>query len=289
MPKKVKTGLVVEGGGMKCAYSAGILDRFLDEGISFDYCIGVSAGCANIASYLAGQRERNLRFYTEHLKDPRYFGAKSLLKTGDLFGLDYIYSTLTNSDGKDALGFQEILRNPAEFEIVATNARTARPVYFNAKKMTQDHYDIIKASCTLPGACHARKVNDTPFFDGGVSDSIPCDRAFDKGCDKLVVILSKPRDFVKKPETMRWFYTMRCAPYPNIVRALNRRHITYTAALRHVFELEQDGKAFIFAPGKYLTMGLAEMDPGANQALYDLAITEFDENKEALRQFLNGI
>ena len=94
-----KTGLIVEGGGMKCAYSAGILDRFLDDKITFDYCIGVSAGAANTLSYLAGQRGRNLRFYTVHLDDPRYLSVRSLLRTGNLFGLEYIYGTLTNSDG----------------------------------------------------------------------------------------------------------------------------------------------------------------------------------------------
>ena len=83
----MKTGLIVEGGGMKCAYSAGVLDVFLDENITFDYCIGVSAGAANSASFLAGQRERNMRYYTEHVQDPRYISVRSLLKTGSLFGL----------------------------------------------------------------------------------------------------------------------------------------------------------------------------------------------------------
>ena len=90
-----KIGLVVEGGGMKCAYNAGILDAFLDEGITFDYCIGVSGGSGNLASYLAGQRGRNLRFFTEHIHSPKYFGLRSLLKTGDVFGLKYIYGELT--------------------------------------------------------------------------------------------------------------------------------------------------------------------------------------------------
>ena len=90
----MKTGLVVEGGGMKCAYSAGILDKFLDDDITFSYCIGVSAGAANTLSYLAGQRGRNLRFYTEHLSDPRYLSVHSLIRTGSLFGLQYIYGTL---------------------------------------------------------------------------------------------------------------------------------------------------------------------------------------------------
>ena len=96
----MKTGLVVEGGGMKCAYSAGILDKFLDDDITFSYCIGVSAGAANTLSYLAGQRGRNLRFYTEHLRDPRYLSVRSLVHTGNLFGLQYIYGTLTNSMGQ---------------------------------------------------------------------------------------------------------------------------------------------------------------------------------------------
>lgn len=101
-----KTGLIVEGGGMKCAYSAGILDRFLDDKITFDYCIGVSAGAANTLSYLAGQRGRNLRFYTVHLDDPRYLSVRSLLRTGNLFGLEYIYGTLTNSDGADPIDYE---------------------------------------------------------------------------------------------------------------------------------------------------------------------------------------
>ena len=105
----MKTGLVVEGGGMKCAYSAGILDKLLDDDIHFDFCVGVSAGAANTLSYLAGQRGRNLRFYTEHLGDPRYLSIRSLLRTGNLFGLQYIYGTLTNSDGKDPI-YKHMLR-----------------------------------------------------------------------------------------------------------------------------------------------------------------------------------
>lgn len=125
-----KTGLIVEGGGMKCAYSAGILDKFLDDSIAFDYCIGVSAGAANTLSYLAGQRGRNLRFYTVHLDDPRYLSVRSLLRTGNLFGLQYIYGTLTNSDGADPIDYDAIMKNPAEFYMPATDALTGRAAYF---------------------------------------------------------------------------------------------------------------------------------------------------------------
>ena len=126
-----KIGLVVEGGGMKCAYSAGILDAFLKDNINFDYCIGVSAGSANVASYLARQYGRNLRFYTTHISEPGYFGLKSYLKTRNLFGLDYFYGTLSNSDGADALDFDTLIHNPAEFELVTTDAVSGKPHYFH--------------------------------------------------------------------------------------------------------------------------------------------------------------
>lgn len=126
----MKIGLVVEGGGMKCAYSAGILDKFLDDHIQFDYCIGVSAGAANTLSYLAGQRGRNLRFYTEHLSDPRYLSVHSLIRTGSLFGLQYIYGTLTNSDGKDPIDYDAIMKNPAEFYMPATVPSPEQPLTF---------------------------------------------------------------------------------------------------------------------------------------------------------------
>ena len=120
----MKTGLIVEGGGMKCAYSAGVLDAFLDENITFDYCIGVSAGAANSASFLAGQRERNMRYYTEHVQDPRYISVRSLLKTGSLFGLQYIYGTMTNEGGKDPLDYDAYHNNPTETYLPATDAMT---------------------------------------------------------------------------------------------------------------------------------------------------------------------
>ena len=183
-----KIGLVVEGGGMKCAYNAGILDAFLDEGITFDYCIGVSGGSGNLASYLAGQRGRNLRFFTEHIHSQNYFGLRSLLKTGDLFGLKYIYGELTRKEGEDPLDFPALMNNPAEYEIVVTNALTGLPEYYGREMMAQDDYRLIMASSAIPVACHPVELNGVPYFDGGLTDAIPVRRALEQGCDKLVVV-----------------------------------------------------------------------------------------------------
>ncbi|OUN14880.1 patatin family protein [Gemmiger sp. An87] len=282
----MKIGLVVEGGGMKCAYNAAILDAFLDHNITFAYCIGASGGSGNLASYLAGQRGRNLRFFTEHIHSPSYFGLRSFLKTGDLFGLQYIYGTLTNSMGKDPLDFPALKNNPAEYEVVVTNALTGKAEYFGKEAMAQDDYRLIMASSAIPAACRPVELNDIPYFDGGLSDAIPVSRALEKGCDRLVVILSKMRDYVRKPQGMRLFYTMRCHRYPQIISLIDHRHTAYNQNLQEVFALEREGKAFVFAPSHPIHAGTYSMNEQAERDLYALGMEDFNKQKDALAAFM---
>lgn len=281
-----KTGLIVEGGGMKCAYSAGILDAFLDNHITFDYCIGVSAGSANAASFVAGQRDRNRRFYTEHIDEPGYFGIKSFLKTGNLFGLQYIYGDLTNSDGADPIDFPAIMANPAEYWLVTTNAETGKPEYFSKHDMKQDDYRHIMASCALPAACRPVEINGHYYYDGGVTDAIPVQKTLDDGCEKIVAILSKPRGFVKTPEKMRFLYTRMCRKYPKTIEALNNRHLMYQACQDKLHALEQEGKAFIFAPSNPPKMSTYTMDRKVEQQLYDLGIADFQALQKDFDKFM---
>ena len=282
----MKIGLVVEGGGMKCAYNAAILDAFLDHNITFAYCIGASGGSGNLASYLAGQRGRNLRFFTEHIHSPSYFGLRSFLKTGDLFGLQYIYGTLTNSMGKDPLDFPALKNNPAEYEVVVTNALTGKAEYFGKEAMAQDDYRLIMASSAIPAACRPVELNDIPYFDGGLSDAIPVSRALEKGCDRLVVILSKMRDYVRKSQGMRLFYTMRCHRYPQIISLIDHRHTAYNQNLQEVFALEREGKAFVFAPSHPIHAGTYSMNEQAERDLYALGMEDFNKQKDALAAFM---
>ena len=281
-----KIGLVVEGGGMKCAYGAGIMDAFLDEGITFDYCIGVSGGSGNVASYLAGQRGRNLRFFTDHIHSPDYFGLKSLLKTGDLSGLEYIYGNLTRRDGEDPLDFPALMKNPAEYEVVVTNALTGKPEYYGREMMRQDDYRLIMASSAIPVACHPVELNGTPYFDGGLTDPIPVRRAMERGCEKLVVLLTKNRDYVRKPKGMRGLYRRVCRRYPRIVDAIDRRHEVYNDNLRDVFSLEREGTAFVFAASEPIHVGTYSMKEEAERALYDLGLRDFAARKAELLEFL---
>ena len=286
MKQKKKIGLVVEGGGMKCAYNAGILDAFLDHNITFDYCIGVSGGAGNVASFVAGQRGRNLRFFTDHIHSPKYFGIKSLLKTGNLFGLQYIYGELTNSTGEDPLDFAAIMKNLAEYEVVATNALTGEAEYFGKDDMKQDDYRPVMASSAIPAACRPVEINGIPYYDGGISDAIPVRRALDKGCDRLVVILSKQRDYVRKPQGMRFLYSSLCRKYPKIIEAIDQRHITYAKNQKDVFELEKEGRVFIFAPSGTVKVGTYSMDEETERKLYDMGMKDFAKQKEEMEAFL---
>ena len=268
-----KTGLIVEGGGMKCAYSAGILDRFLDDKITFDYCIGVSAGAANTLSYLAGQRGRNLRFYTVHLDDPRYLSVRSLLRTGNLFGLEYIYGTLTNSDGADPID---------------SDALTGKAAYFSKFDIVRDDYRTIMATCALPAFCRPVNVNGHFYYDGGVADSIPVHHALEHGCDKVVIILSNPRDFVKQPEAHRPIYKRMLRRYPKTIEGIDHRHINYQASIDLSNRLEKEGRALIFAPSRHLPLGTFSRDAALEQKLYDLGVSDYEAKRAALQEFLKA-
>lgn len=282
----MKTGLVLEGGGMKCAYGAGVLDRFLDDVIDFDYVIGVSAGSANGASFTARQRGRSLRFYTDHITSKDYYGIGSFLKKGDLFGLDHIYSTLSNADGIDPLDYDAMLHNPAEFEVVVTNARTGKPEYYSKNDMPRDSYEYIKASSCIPAVCRPRKIGKEYYYDGGLADPIPVDRAFEMGCDRVVVVLSKTRDYVRTPQKFRFFYRYKCRKFPEIINIIDNRHVTYMKQFARVFELEKAGKAFVFSPSKPMDTGTYKMDPEMNRKVYDLGISDYEAQKGSLMKFL---
>lgn len=239
-------GLIDVGGGMRGIYGAGVMDCFLENDIHFDYCAGVSAGSANVASFLAGQKGRNLRIYTNHSSDIRYMSFRNWFKTHSYFGLEYIYHTITNEI--DPIDYNILLSTKSKIKIVATNAADGKPHYFTNIDFQRNNCEILKASCAIPGLCQPVKVKEKLYFDGGVSDPIPLKKAIQDGCDKLVVILTKPIDFIKKQEQARYFYPLFLKKYPHIIDALDKRHTVYMDSILYLNELEKAGKAVIISP-----------------------------------------
>lgn len=282
-----KIGLMIEGGGMKCAYSAGILDHFLDANISFPYCMGVSAGSANAVSFLAGQRDRNRRFYVEYSSDPRYAGISNMMKTGEFFGLHYIYGELSNEDGLDPVDYDAFVANPTEFVITASNARTGRPKYFTKADIERNHFEPIMASSALPVMCKPVEIRGKMYFDGGVRDSLGVEKALSDGCTKLVYLLSKPKGYVMEPQSLRGVYTATLRhKYPLTVYNINHRHERYNRQMEKVRALEREGKAFIFYVPNTFQIKTTTVDPELMQQLYDAGMQDAIDREAELREFM---
>lgn len=241
-------GIVDVGGGMRGVFGCGVTDFLLDNDITFDYCLGVSAGSANLASYVSRQRGRNYRYYTKYSLRPEYMSAFNFVTKHSFFDLDYVYSVLSDSDGEDPLDYKTLSQSNQIYKAVATNGETGVPHYFTKDDFRQDFYEPLKASSAIPGVCKPVSIDGTDYFDGGVSDPIPVEKALADGCDHVFLILTKPIDFVKKPEMFKSAYTKVLKKYPAVIKKLNIRHETYNNEIKRALELSKEGKVTIIAP-----------------------------------------
>ena len=244
----MKIGVLDAGGGFRGIYGCGVLDACLDMGIMFDYAIGVSAGSANLFSYLARQRGRNYVFYTEYGFRKQYASLGNFLRRGNYVDLDYVYSTLSNSDGENPLDYDTFAANPAEFYAVACDARTGEAAYLGRDCISRDNYQVCKASSALPVACRPQRVGGKLYFDGGMADPVPIEKAFADGCDKVVLILTRPRDSLRTPKDDATFARLLKLRYPKAARELSLRYKKYNDAVALAGEYEKQGKLLVVAP-----------------------------------------
>ena len=244
----MKIGVLDAGGGFRGIYGCGVLDACLDMGIMFDYAVGVSAGSANLFSYLARQRGRNYVFYTEYGFRKQYASLGNFLRRGNYVDLDYVYSTLSNSDGENPLDYDAFEANPAEFYVVACDARTGEAAYLGRDFISRDNYQVCKASSALPVACRPQRVGDRLYFDGGMADPVPIEKAFADGCDKVVLILTRPRSSLRTPKDDAAFARLLKLRYPKAARELSLRYKKYNDAVALAGEYEKQGKLLVVAP-----------------------------------------
>jgi len=244
----MKTGIVDVGGGLRGVYAAGVFDYCMDRDIWFDLAIGVSAGSANIASYLAHQRGRNYKFYTEYALRKEYMGTKNALTKRSYIDLDYVYGTLSNSDGEYPLDYKAMMENPTEMLVVASNALTGSATYFTKADLKQDCYDIFKASSAIPFICHPYTVGGMPYFDGALGDPVPVEKAFRCGCDKVVVILTRPVDPPRGPGSDSFLADRIQHRYPFAARKFRTRVERYNEGVALARRYADEGKALIIAP-----------------------------------------
>ena len=253
---------------MRAAYGAGVFDWCMDNGIRFDYCVGISAGSANIVSYLAGQRGRNYVFYTDYDLREECMGLKNFIKTRNFVDLEYAYGVLSNEGGEYPLDFRAASDDPAVFKIVVTNAVTGKPYFFDKSDMKQDDYGAIKASSCVPAVNRPYVIDGVPYYDGGMSDPIPIEHCFEAGCDKVVIVLTRPKDFERDPKKDEPAARLIQRKYPEAARTMRRRAVKYNTELWLAKQYEKQGRVLIVAPDDIGKMKTLTRDREAIDLLY---------------------
>lgn len=244
----MKLGIVDVGGGMRGVYAAGVLDRCLELGIRFDLGIGVSAGAANLITFAAGQKGRTHRFYTIYAMRRQYMGVWNYLSKRSFIDMDYVYGTLSNSDGEDPLDYEAAMQSPMELLIVATEAETGKARYFDKSEIPKNRYDALKASCAIPAVCKPYPVDGIPYYDGALGDTIPIQKAFELGCDKVVLLLTRPENTLRTPDSDRRLAARIQKKYPLAAEKLCQRAEQYNRGVALAREYAAQGKLLIIAP-----------------------------------------
>lgn len=277
-----RTGLVLEGGGVRGIYTAGVLDVFMEEGLTFDGVIGVSAGAIHACSYLSGQKGRSIRYYRKYVSDPRFMSLRSWLKTGDVVGADFCYHELP--DKLDVYDHEGFLRNPTPYWVVCTDVETGKAEYVRLTDM-RGQIEYLRASASLPYFSRVVEMDGRKFLDGGCADSIPAEAFRRMGYGRNVVVLTRDASYRKKPEMTalaRLFYRK----YPAFVRTLERRHAMYNEQLAQIGQMEAEGSVFVIRPEKPLEIGRLESDPEKVQHVYEQGCADARAALAALKAWL---
>ncbi len=270
-------GVIDVGGGLRGIYGAGIFDYCMDHHIQFDYCSGVSAGSANTISYLAGQRGRNYTFYTDYTFRKEYMSFSNFIRKGSYLDLEYIYGTLTNEGGENPLDYDAIMKNPAQYRVVCTNAKTGDPVYFSKADIEKNNYGIIKGSSCVPIVDKPYTYHGVEYFDGGLSDPIPIEKAFEDGCDKVVVILTKPIDYYRDSKEDVRFSKLLRRKYPKSAQKLASRGLLYNQQLDVCKKYQKMGKVKIIAPKSVDGLNTLTKDKEKLIHLYNMAYFDAEQ------------
>ncbi len=270
-----KIGLVAEGGGMRGAYTAGVLECFLDSNLHFPYAIGVSAGANTLCSYLSEQSLRNKRLYTEWITDKRFINWRNLFKEGAYFGMNFLFEELPLH--LDPFDFEHFKESPTIFKVGVTNCLTGECEFMEPNKADSPEAmnRILQASSSLPFISKQVELNGIPYLDGGISDSIPIEKAQKDGFLYNVVILTRNANYRKTPskrtEKLAKYALKR---YPNLINTLNHRYKVYNDTLDKLAQLEAENKVYVIRPTLPLTVDRYEKDSKKLTMLYQQGYEE---------------
>lgn len=281
--KTLSTSLILEGGGIRGIYTAGVLDCFLDSGIQTDALFGVSAGIVNGINYVSRQKGRSLKVNTNYLKDKRYLSLYSLMTTGNIFGVDFCYNVLPNQ--LLPYDYDTFKNSSIKCFSVVSNLVTGQAEYHLCSDIRKD-LDYVRASASLPLLSRIVPIKGSLYLDGGICDSIPLAASIRHGYQKNVVILTRPLGYQKTPSHMLGAVAHTYRRYPKFVQAYRTRHLRYNHALELVRKQELLGRAFVLRPSRLIKISRLEKNPKKIYAMYHLGYQDAKKALPKLRSFL---
>ena len=278
------TGLVLEGGAMRGIFTAGVLDVFMECGIKFDNVIGVSAGAYFGCNYVSGQIGRTIRYNMKYAKDKRYCSISSLIKTGDIFGAEFCYHTLPKE--LDKFDEDAFIASGVPFYVVVTDVETGEAGYHLMPDMSDEELEWMRASSSMPLVSNIVNIGGGKYLDGGVADSIPLRASEAIGCEMNVTVLTKPRGYRKSHDRTMPLVRMKYKDHPNLVHAMDVRHIAYNEQFEYCLRQEKAGCNFVICPKSPLPLGHICHDPLVMRETYEIGRSEANELMPALERFL---
>ncbi|WP_370427142.1 patatin family protein [Actinobacillus pleuropneumoniae] len=279
----MKIGLVLEGGAMRGMFTAGVLDVFLDENIHIDGAVTVSAGALFGINYPAKQRGRVLRYNLKYLNDKRYMGLHSLLTTGNIVNRDFAFYELPFT--LDPFDQETFAQSQFDFWVTLTNVESGEAEYVKIRDaFTQ--MEALRATSAMPMVSKMVEIDGKKYLDGGIADSIPLQKCIELGYDKIIVILTRPLDYRKKPSLtalFKWFYRK----YPKLIERWQNRYAEYNQAVERVIKLQEQQQIFVIRPSQTLAISRLEKDPNKVKAMYDLGVNDAMQLMPSLKRFLS--
>ena len=279
------TSLILEGGGMRGVYSAGVLDLLLDKDININYCIGVSAGACNCVSYISKQKKRNYKVNINYINDKRYLSFSNLIKTGSAFGMDMLFNIIPNE--LEPFDHEAFINSGTKFLVGSTNCDTGLPEFYNIKDFNVDGYEALKASISLPLVAKVIEYDNKKLMDGGIAAPIPIQKAIEDGIEKHVVILTQHKGYRKSKSKIMPIIKRKYKNHKGLIAAMENRYKNYNDTLDLLDKLEKEGKCFIIRPSKPLEVSRFERDKNKLEDIYNRGYEDAKALSEDLIKFLN--
>lgn len=278
----MKIGLVLEGGGMRGLYTAGVIDVMLDHGFEPDVVCGTSAGVTFGVNLLSKQRGRVLRYNKRFVGDRRYISLHSWLTTGNMINKDFAYGLLPRE--LDPFDEETFEKSKAEFYATITNMRTGQAEYVRITD-TWKQMDVIHASASLPIICQPVEWQGEKYLDGGLADNIPLDKCLKLGCDKVIIVLTRPIDYVRN-DHIAPLCRLAFPRHKALLRTIEQRNDQYNARIQQIRKLEQEGKLFVIRPSEDRPVGRLEKDPEKLKALHALGVQDAQKQWHGLEEYI---